>query len=138
MLLVNIRGESKFELFKTTNFLKGLLINKKETCSMSKMYRKKSRTVPHKSQILKKSRTVPHKSQILKKSRTVPHKSQILKKSRTVPHKSQILKTITTISYNQTQVSNSFYIQSNLYTKTTQGNLKMWPSCMNNCPLYTG
>jgi hypothetical protein len=31
MLLVNIRGESKFELFKTTNFLKGLLINKKET-----------------------------------------------------------------------------------------------------------
>jgi hypothetical protein len=125
MLLVNIRGESKFELFKTTNFLKGLLINKKETCSMSKMYRKKSRTVPHKSQILKKSRTVPHKSQILKKSRTVPHKSQILK-------------TITTISYNQTQVSNSFYIQSNLYTKTTQGNLKMWPSCMNNCPLYTG
>ena len=99
MLLVNIRGESKFELFKTTNFLKGLLINKKETCSMSKMYRKKSRTVPHKS---------------------------------------QILKTITTISYNQTQVSNSFYIQSNLYTKTTQGNLKMWPSCMNNCPLYTG
>jgi hypothetical protein len=112
MLLVNIRGESKFELFKTTNFLKGLLINKKETCSMSKMYRKKSRTVPHKSQILKKSRTVPHKS--------------------------QILKTITTISYNQTQVSNSFYIQSNLYTKTTQGNLKMWPSCMNNCPLYTG
>ena len=125
MLLVNIRGESKFELFKTTNFLKGLLINKKETCSMSKMYRKKSRTVPHKSQILKKSRTVPHKSQILKKSRTVPHKSQILK-------------TITTISYNQTQVSNSFYIQSNLYTKTTQGNLKMWPFCMNNCPLYTG
>ena len=37
MLLVNIRGESKFELFKTTNFLKGLLINKKETCSMFKM-----------------------------------------------------------------------------------------------------
>ena len=36
MLLVNIRGESKFELFKTTNFLKGLLINKKETCSMSR------------------------------------------------------------------------------------------------------
>ena len=36
MLLVNIRGESKFELFKTTNFLKGLLINKKETVACLK------------------------------------------------------------------------------------------------------